>query len=145
MTISDLPALNAALNTVCAVLLVMGYRAIKRGDEGRHKALMLGAFGVSCAFLASYLIYHYYAGHVKFPGTGVARTAYFALLISHIVLAAVQVPMVLGTVISGLLDKRAWHRWLAWPTYCVWLYVSVTGVMVYVILYHLYGARAGVS
>ena len=130
-----LPDVNAALNSVAFVLICLGLAAIKRGDEVRHKKLMLSAVAVSATFLVSYLIYHYYVGSVKFQGQGFIRVVYFAILISHIILAAVQVPLIVGTVILGLRDRREKHRKWARITAPVWLYVSITGVIVYVMLY----------
>jgi uncharacterized membrane protein YozB (DUF420 family) len=134
-----LPAVNATLNGLAAVLLVAGLMAIKAGRRERHKQLMLAAFAVSTAFLACYLYYHFAIakGHpTEFRGTGGAKAAYFTLLISHTVLAAVNLPMVLRTL--WLAHRLRWdaHRRLARWTFPIWLYVSVTGVVVYVVLYH---------
>lgn len=138
MTVEQLPTLNAILNSLCTMLLLGGYWAIKKGNEPLHKKLMLGAVGVSLGFLTSYLIYHYNVGHVKFTGTGWIRPVYFALLISHILGAIVQAPLVIATVVLGLLDQRKGHRRIAPFTWWVWLYVSITGVIVYLLLYVLY-------
>jgi uncharacterized membrane protein YozB (DUF420 family) len=137
MVLRDLPTLNALLNTTCAILLCWGYVFIRRRDFEAHKKLMLAAFATSVLFLVSYLIYHYNVGSVKFQKTGPIRAVYFAILISHTVLAAAVAPMAVITV------RRAWtgqlqeHRRLARWTLPIWLYVSVTGVAVYVMLYHL--------
>lgn len=132
-----LPHLNATLNSCAFVLIVAGLIAIKRRRERLHVRLMLSATAVSALFLTSYLIYHRLAGHVVFTGEGWLRAVYLSLLWSHIVLAAVQVPLILATIWLGLRDRRAAHRRLAKITAPVWLYVSVTGVVVYVMLYRL--------
>lgn len=132
-----LPDVNALLNTVALVLITSGLVAVKRGELERHKKLMLAAVGVSAAFLVSYLVYHYVVGSVKFEKQGPIRTVYFAILISHIILAAVQVPLIIATVVLGLRDRLDKHRMLAKITAPVWIYVSVTGVVVYVMLYWL--------
>lgn len=128
---------NATLNALAFVLIVAGLVAIKRGNERLHKRLMLAATCVSAVFLASYLTYHASAEPVKFGHEGAIRTVYFAILISHVVLAAVQVPLILMTIHAGLKDRRARHRKLAKITAPIWLYVSVTGVVVYLMLYRL--------
>ncbi len=137
MTYANLADLNAILNGIAFTLICAGLIAIKRGDERRHVRLMLAAVGVSTLFLISYLIYHAEVGSVAFEGQGAVRWFYFALLISHIVLAALQVPLIIGTVILGLRDRRAAHRRWAVITAPVWLYVSLTGVIVYLMLYWL--------
>lgn len=134
-----LPALNAALNGTAAVLLVAGLAAIKSGQRELHRKLMLAAFAVSAAFLACYLYYHVVVAQgqpTRFNATGWARRAYLALLLTHTVLAAVSLPMVLRTL--WLAHRERWdaHRRLARWTFPIWLYVSVTGVVVYVVLYH---------
>lgn len=138
--VSLLPHLNATLNACAFVLIVAGLIAIKRRRERLHIKLMLSATAVSAAFLASYLTYHLSAPPVKFTHQGWLRAVYFPLLISHIVLAAVQVPLILLTIWSGLKDRRARHRRLARITAPIWLYVSVTGVIVYLMLYQLHPA-----
>lgn len=130
--------LNAALNATAFVLIGFGLAAIKRGRERAHKVLMLTAVGVSALFLTSYLIYHWQVGSVKFQGEGPIRWVYLAILVSHVVLAAVQVPLIAMTVVYGLKDQRAKHRRLAVITAPIWLYVSFTGVVVYVMLYWLW-------
>jgi len=134
---SFLADVNAALNATAFVLICAGLTAIKRGHERAHKALMLTAVGVSALFLASYLFYHYNVGSVKFEGEGPVRWFYLAILISHIILAVVQVPLIVMTVIRGLKDQRQKHKRLAKITAPIWLYVSLTGVVVYVMLYWL--------
>jgi putative membrane protein len=137
MTVTDLPALNAALNTVSFVLLVTGYLFIRRGDQRRHRACMIGALVVSGLFLTSYVIYHLQVGSVPFTKTGWIRTVYFAVLIPHIILAAAIVPMVLMTVSRALANRFDRHRAIARWTLPLWLYVSVTGVIVYLMLYQM--------
>jgi putative membrane protein len=128
---------DATLNGLAFVLICAGLVAIKRGNVALHKTLMLTAVGVSAVFLACYLVYHWNAPPVKFTREGWIRPVYFTLLISHIVLAAVQVPLILRTVWLGLQDRREQHRRWAKVTTPIWLYVSITGVIVYVMLYRL--------
>lgn len=129
--------LNASLNAVALILIISGLIAIKRGNEALHKKLMLSAAGVSALFLVSYLTYHLNAEAVKYQGEGAMRTVYFFILISHVILAALQVPLIVLTILWGLQDKRARHRKLARVTAPIWLYVSITGVVVYLMLYRL--------
>lgn len=135
--LDQLPALNAALNATSALLLVAGWVSIRRRAVAVHKALMLSAFAVSTVFLASYLVYHFYRGSTPFQGHGLIRGVYFAVLISHIILAAVNLPMVVVTLTRALRQRFDAHRRLARITFPVWLYVSVTGVVVYFMLYRL--------
>ena len=137
MTVTDLPALNATLNATSAVLLVAGYILIRRGERAKHKACMIAALVVSALFLTSYVIYHLNVGSVPFQGTGWIRTVYFAVLIPHVILAAAIVPMILITVSRGLTNKFDKHKKIAKITLPLWLYVSVTGVIVYVMLYQM--------
>src|SRR5262249_52357818 len=137
-----LPSVNAGLNGLCALLLVAGYIAIRRRRERTHIAFMVSAFVVSVVFLASYLFYHFVIlGGVSthFSGTGWVWWTYRGILGSHMVLAAVVVPLALVTAYLGWRDRRAAHRRLARWTLPIWLYVSVTGVVVYWMLYHLSG------
>ena len=127
---------DATLNACTTVLIVAGLLAIKRGRVELHKRLMLAAAVVSAVFLASYVTYHLKVGSVPFTGTGWIRPVYFSLLISHVVLAAVQVPLILRTIWLGLKDRREQHKKWAKVTAPIWLYVSVTGVVYYLILYH---------
>lgn len=136
----SLATVNAALNGVAAVLLVVGWLLIKQRREHAHRNVMLAAFGFSVAFLACYVIYHLKAGSVPFKHPGPVRYVYFAILISHVVLAATVPFLTVATIYCGLRDWRAKHRRLARWTYPIWLYVSVTGVVIYVMLYHLYPA-----
>ena len=138
MEISQLPTLNAALNGLAGLLLVCGYALIRSGRRELHRACMLSAFGVSTAFLVSYLIYHAHYLATPFTGTGAARYVYFTILGTHIVLAAAVVPLALITLYRALRGQEARHRRIARWTLPIWLYVSVTGVVVYVMLYHLY-------
>lgn len=131
-------ALNATLNGASAVLLAAGYAAIRSGKRDVHKRFMISAFAVSCAFLVSYLIYHYRVGHVRFAGQGWIRPVYFALLTSHTVLAVVIVPLILVTLRRAWLERFDKHRLIARWTLPLWFYVSVTGVIVYLMVYQIY-------
>jgi len=137
MQISDLPALNATLNGCCFVLLLLAGNAIRSGHETRHRALMLTATGLSVLFLISYLTYHYQHGSTKFPGQGFVRTLYFTILISHTILAATLLPLVITTLTLALRGRRERHRRFARVTWPIWLYVSATGVLIYLMLYQL--------
>jgi uncharacterized membrane protein YozB (DUF420 family) len=136
-------ALNASLNGTSAVLLACGYVAIKNSKMKVHKTFMISAFAVSTVFLISYLIYHYRVGHVVFQGQGWIRPVYFALLLSHTILAIVIVPMILVTLRRAWLEKFDKHRMIARWTLPLWFYVSVTGVIVYILLYQVYAPPAG--
>lgn len=127
---------DASLNAVATVLIVAGIVAAKRGRIELHKKLMYAAASVSAAFLCCYLVYHANAEPVKFGHTGVLAAIYYPLLISHVVLAAVQVPLIVTTIVLGIRDRRQRHRRWAKVTWPIWLYVSVTGVLVYLLLYH---------
>ena len=137
--VSALPTLNAFLNGTSAVLLTVGYVFIRLKKVTAHKTCMLTAFGVSCLFLVSYLIYHYQVGSVPFEGKGWIRPVYFTLLISHIALAACIVPLALMTIYRAWTGQFEKHIRIARWTLPLWLYVSVTGVIVYWMLYYLYG------
>lgn len=137
MNVTDLPALNATLNSIATLLLVTGWIFIRRGDRAKHKACMIAALVTSALFLTSYVIYHLQVGSVPFKGTGWIRTVYFAVLIPHVILAAAIVPPVLITASRGLTAKYDKHRRIARWTLPLWLYVSVTGVIVYLMLYQL--------
>jgi uncharacterized membrane protein YozB (DUF420 family) len=134
-------ALNASLNGISAILLAGGYTAIRAGKRNVHKYFMVSAFGVSTVFLASYLVYHYRVGHVAFLGQGWIRPVYFALLLSHTVLAIVIVPLILITLRRAWLGKFDKHRLIARWTLPLWFYVCVTGVIVYLMLYHIYAPK----
>jgi uncharacterized membrane protein YozB (DUF420 family) len=138
MSVSDLPALNATLNGVAALFLLAGYIFIKRRQIGAHRACMLGAFTASALFLVSYVIYHANAGSKPFPGTGGTRVVYFFILITHVVLAAAILPMAIVTLSRALRERFDLHVRIARWTLPIWLYVSVTGVVIYVMLYRLY-------
>ncbi|MCS6953984.1 MAG: DUF420 domain-containing protein [Bryobacteraceae bacterium] len=135
--VRDLPTLNAVLNTTAAVLLVTGYVLIRRGQVRAHRAVMLAAFATSILFLVSYLIYHAQVGSVRFQKTGPIRTVYFAVLLSHTVLAAAVPPLAVMTLRRALRGQFDRHRAVARWTLPVWLYVSVTGVIIYWMLYQL--------
>ena len=137
MSISDLPALNASLNALAACLLALGYWFIRRGRRQAHKASMLAAFVTSALFLVSYVIYHASAGSRPFSGAGPVRVVYFVILVSHIVLAAAILPLALVTLWRALTERFDRHRRIARYTLPLWLYVSVTGVIIYAMLYHL--------
>ena len=137
MTWQDLPTLNAALNTTSAVLLLTGWRLIRRGRRDAHRRAMLAALATSTLFLVSYLAYHFQVGSVRFTGQGPIRTVYFAILVSHTVLAAAIVPLVLLTLARALRGRFEAHRALARVTAPLWLWVSVSGVVVYWMLYRL--------
>ena len=137
MTVTDLPAVNATLNATCAVLLVIGWSLIKRGKIQQHRAVMIAAVTVSALFLVSYLVYHAQVGSVRFTKVGFIRTVYFTVLLTHTILAAVIVPMVLVTLSRGLSGKYDRHRRIARWTMPIWLYVSITGVVVYIMLYRM--------
>jgi uncharacterized membrane protein YozB (DUF420 family) len=132
-----LPTVNATLNAASATLVVLGFREIRRGRRERHRALMLAAVGCSALFLAGYLTRMALTGTHRFPGEGPLRIAYLAILTSHTVLAALAAPLVLRTLFLGSRERFAAHRRIARATLPVWLYVSFTGVVVYVMLYHL--------
>ena len=135
-------ALNATLNGTSAILLAAGYAAIRTGKRGVHKRLMISAFVVSCAFLVSYVAYHYRVGHVAFQGQGVIRPVYFVLLTSHTLLAIVIVPLILITLRRAWLERFDTHRLIARWTLPLWFYVCVTGVIVYLMVYQLYAPRS---
>ena len=137
ISLQDLPTVNAALNGTTALLLSSGWAMIRRRRIAAHRICMLSAFAVSTLFLASYLYYHAHAGVRHFRGSGWIRTAYFAILISHTVLAAVIVPLAVVTIVLGLSARFSKHRRIARWTLPLWLYVSLTGVVVYVLLYRL--------
>lgn len=135
MTVHDLPALNASLNGTAAILLLIAYRFIRRGKIQAHKRTMLAAFSVSVAFLVSYLIYHAQVGSVRYARTGALRTIYLTILASHTVLAATVPVLAIITLRRALKGDFKRHRRIAVWTFPIWLYVSVTGVVVYAMLY----------
>jgi len=135
--IHDLPAVNATLNATSAILLTTGYTLIRRRKIVQHKRVMIAAFCVSIAFLICYLIYHSQVGSVRFRGTGPLRTTYLSILFTHTILAAAVPILAVITLIRGLKRKDAKHRAVARWTLPIWLYVSVTGVVVYLMLYKM--------
>jgi uncharacterized membrane protein YozB (DUF420 family) len=135
MTISDLPALNATLNAIAGCFLLAGFYFIRRRQIARHRASMLSAFAMSTLFLISYVIYHANAGSKAFTGQGPIRLVYFTVLVTHIILAAAIVPLALMTLFRGLKRDDARHRRIAKITWPIWMYVSVTGVVIYLMLY----------
>ena len=128
--------INATLNGTSAILLLIGHSLIKRGRMAAHRAVMLTAVATSALFLSSYLYYHYHVGSVHFRGPGWSRPVYFSILISHTILAAVIVPLIIITLIRALRERFDRHAAIARWTYPLWIYVSVTGVIVYFMLYH---------
>jgi uncharacterized membrane protein YozB (DUF420 family) len=137
MSVQDLPALNATLNGIAGLFLLAGFYFIRTRQIGRHRRAMLGAFATSTLFLVSYVIYHANVGSRPFPGRGAIRIVYFTILVTHIVLAAAIVPMALVTLRRGLIRDDARHRRIAKITWPIWMYVSVTGVIIYLMLYQL--------
>jgi len=150
MTLQDiLPHVNAALNTVSTILLVIAWICIRRGQRRAHRTAMIAAMIVSAIFLACYLVYHFTAPVFVFPGTGWIVPVYYAMLISHVILATVVTPMIIMTALRAMkvwdngaglqnLDNFARHRAIARWTMPIWVYVTVTGVLIYVTLYHIY-------
>ncbi len=131
------PATNAALNLTSAVCLVNGYVNIKKGRKEAHRRFMLAAFSCSVIFLLSYLAYHYQVGSVKFSGQGVVRTVYLGILLTHTVLAVVTAPLAVATLSRALGGRFDLHRKIARVTFPIWIYVSITGVVVYLMLYQM--------
>jgi len=136
--VSYLPHLNAVLNSASAILLVTGYVFIRRHKVNAHRTCQVSAVVTSALFLISYLTYHYYHGTTRFPGQGIVRSVYFTILLSHTILAIVIVPMVLMTLYRAARNDFERHRRIARWTLPLWIYVSVTGVFVYLMLYQLY-------
>jgi uncharacterized membrane protein YozB (DUF420 family) len=137
MGVTDLPALNACLNSISAILLAAGYFFIRRRQIERHRLAMTAAFVTSCLFLVSYLVYHYNVGSVPFTKQGWVRPVYFTILITHVVLAATIVPLALITLNNAWRKRFDKHRRIARWTWPLWMYVSVTGVVIYVMLYQM--------
>jgi uncharacterized membrane protein YozB (DUF420 family) len=137
MDLSVLPTLNAVLNATSAILLACGFAMIRRRRVTAHRACMIAAFAASLLFLTSYTIYHAQAGTRPFPGHGIARPIYFAILISHVTLAALILPMAILTLTRALRAQYARHMKIARWTLPIWLYVSVTGVVIYMMLYRV--------
>ena len=137
MTVQDLPTLNAVLNLTATVLLTCGYVAIRKQQRQVHRGFMLAALAVSAAFLVSYLIYHEAVGSVPYPYHDWTRPLYFVILIPHIILAALMTPFILYIVVQAFRERFDKHRRLARFVWPVWMFVSVTGVVIYVMLYRL--------
>ena len=135
---SQLPALNATLNGVSTIFLTVGYVFIRRGEMRRHRACMIAALVSSALFLTSYLVYHAEVGSVPFKGQGTIRTIYLLILLTHIVLAAIILPLALVTVSRAFARRFDGHRKIARWTLPLWLYVSVTGVVIYLMVYQMY-------
>lgn len=135
MTLQDLPAVNATLNAISAVLLVIAYLLIRARRIEQHRRVMIAAFATSSVFLLFYLVYHAQVGSVRFTRQGIVRPLYFSILITHIILAAATLPLAIVTLTRGLKGRFPQHRAIARWTLPIWLYVSVTGVLVYVLLY----------
>lgn len=135
MEIQDLPALNAALNATAGVFISVGYLFIRRGNQTAHKRCMIAALATSTLFLISYVVYHASAGSRPYQGEGFMRMVYFAILIPHVILAAATVPLALVTANRGLRNRLDAHVRIARWTLPIWLYVSVTGVIIYLMLY----------
>jgi uncharacterized membrane protein YozB (DUF420 family) len=147
LVISYLPHVNASLNTLATVLLIAGFILIKRRQEAAHKYAMFAAFGTSVVFLICYLVYHFNVLHKSFPteyGNAI-RYGYYALLASHVLLAMSVPVLTVGTIYYGVVNNRPQHRRWAKITFPIWLYVSVTGVIVYLMLYHLFPAQPTAS
>lgn len=136
MTLQDLPAVNATLNAISGILLLIGWLLIRARRRDAHRLVMLGAFATSTVFLVCYLVYHAQVGSVPFTRQGWVRPVYFTILITHIILAAVTLPLAFITLFRALRLNFARHRAIARWTLPIWGYVSVTGVLVYVLLYH---------
>ena len=138
MSLRDLPHLNAALNATSALLLLAGYVSIRKRRVGAHRLLMIAAFVVSTVFLASYVTYHARVGSTRFTAVGWVRPVYLTVLLTHVILAALVPPLALVTLWHAARGSFERHRRIARVTWPIWMYVSVTGVVVYVMLYHLY-------
>ena len=135
MSIHDLPAVNASLNALSGILLLIGYVLIRQRRIETHRKVMIAAFVTSSIFLVCYVVYHAQVGSVRFTRQGFVRPLYFTILVTHVTLAAAVVPLALVTLSRGLKARYARHRAIARWTFPIWLYVSVTGVLVYVLLY----------
>jgi uncharacterized membrane protein YozB (DUF420 family) len=135
MTVHDLPAVNATLNGISGLLLLVGYVLIRKRQLERHRQVMLAAFATSALFLLCYVVYHAQVGSVRFTRQGIVRPIYFTILVTHVVLAAAVLPLALMTLSRALAARFARHRAIARWTWPIWMYVSVTGVLVYVLLY----------
>jgi uncharacterized membrane protein YozB (DUF420 family) len=137
VTLQDLPTVNAGFNTLCTIFLLTGYVMIRKKNIAAHRACMLTALGCSVLFLVGYLTYHFQVGTTHYQGEGVLRPIYFTVLLTHTVLAVAIVPMVIITLIRALRERFDKHKAIARWTLPIWMYVSVTGVVVYLMLYRL--------
>jgi putative membrane protein len=135
VTVEDLPAVNASLNAISGVLLLIGYALIRSRRVNLHRRVMIAAFATSSLFLISYVVYHAQVGSVRFTRQGFVRPLYFTILVTHVVLAAAVLPLAIVTLSRGLNQRFPQHIRIARWTFPIWLYVSVTGVLVYVLLY----------
>ena len=135
MSVHDLPAVNATLNAVSGILLLTGYALIRSRRIEQHRKVMIAAFTTSSLFLVSYIVYHAQVGSVRFPRHGFVRPLYYTILVTHVTLAATVLPLAIVTLSRGLKARFSQHRRIARWTFPIWLYVSVTGVLVYVLLY----------
>jgi putative membrane protein len=135
VTVHDLPAVNASLNAISGVLLLAGYTMMRLRKIDMHRRLMIAAFAASALFLVCYVVYHAQVGSVPFPRHGWVRPLYFSILITHVILAASVPPLAIVTLTRGLKGRYPQHRKIARWTFPIWMYVSVTGVLVYVLLY----------
>jgi len=135
VSVHDLPAVNASLNAISGVLLVVAYALIRQRKIEQHRKVMLAAFATSALFLVCYVVYHAQVGSVRFTRHGFVRPLYFTILITHVTLAALVLPMAIVTLSRGLKARYPQHRRIARWTFPIWLYVSVTGVLVYILLY----------
>lgn len=135
MRTEDLPLFNAVFNSLSTICLLAGYVAIRKKNESLHKRLMVSAFVFSAVFLSGYLTYHYHHGSTTFPELGWIKTFYLLILVPHIILAAVMVPLILITFYRGFKDQREKHRKIARITFPIWMYVSVTGVLIYLMVH----------
>lgn len=138
MSIEDLPAVNATLNGISTILLAAGFIQIKRGNKAAHRNCMVGALVASTLFLICYVIYHKYAGHTRFADPAWFRPIYLFVLATHVPLAALQVPLILITFSHAVRGQFETHKRFARWTYPIWMYVSVTGVLIYVLLYQVF-------
>ncbi|MFY0643055.1 MAG: DUF420 domain-containing protein [Bacteroidia bacterium] len=132
--IYKLPLLNASINACCSLLLMLSYRAIRKGNIQLHKKLNLTAFGFSSLFLVSYINYHFFVGHTSYGGEGIIAMVYKVILLTHIVLAALVLPLILMSFWYGLKDQRLKHRKLVKWSFPIWLYVTISGVLVYLMI-----------
>ena len=137
ISLSVLPTVNAFLNGTCAILLIIGYSHIRKKRIKEHKKYMLAALGTSILFLTSYLIYHFYSGSTPYQGQGMLRVVYFTILLTHTILATAIVPLVVITFYRAYTEQFDHHARIARWTLPLWLYVSVTGVIVYLMLYQM--------